>query len=75
MRSACMRYLTGKPEGRRLFERPRLRWKKSTETDIKKNRARRCGLDLSGSGYDPVAGSIKNVMNIKISTKREKFIE
>jgi hypothetical protein len=30
-----MQYLTGKPERRRSFERPKPRWENSTETDIK----------------------------------------
>jgi hypothetical protein len=32
-------------------------------------------VDLSDSGYDPVEGSIQTVLNIKISMKREIFID
>jgi hypothetical protein len=32
--NAC-KFAVGKPEGKRLLERPRCRWKNNTQTDIK----------------------------------------
>jgi hypothetical protein len=33
---------------------------------ILENRVSGCGLDLSGSGYEPVKGSCKTVINLQI---------
>lgn len=49
-KQTAYRALLGTSSVKRLFERNRLRWKDSDETDIKVIRMRWCELDQSGSG-------------------------
>jgi hypothetical protein len=46
--------LVGKPEGKRLPEIFRRRWKDNIKMDIKETE---CGLDSGDSKYSPMAGS------------------
>jgi hypothetical protein len=46
--------LDGRPEGKRPIGIPRRRWEDNLQMDCKEIP---CGLDSSGSGYGPVAGS------------------
>jgi hypothetical protein len=43
------RLLVGKPEGRRLLEKPRQRWVDILRWILERDRMGWCGLDLSGS--------------------------
>jgi hypothetical protein len=45
-----------KPESNRPLGKPRHRWE-DIGMDLKRNRVRGCGLDSSGSGQVPLAGS------------------
>jgi len=42
--------LVGKPERKRSFGRSKRRWKDNIRVDVEKNRVRRCGLNVYGSG-------------------------
>jgi hypothetical protein len=42
--------LVGKPEGKRPLGRPRWRWVDNSKMDLKRDRMRWCGPDLSSSG-------------------------
>jgi hypothetical protein len=58
--------LEGKSEGKRHLGRPRRRWEDNIKTDIR-NRMGWYGLDSSGSGYGPLAGLVKPIMNLRIT--------
>ena len=55
-RRGANRVLVGKPEGRRLLERPRRRWENNIKIDLREVGPEH-GLDRSGLGYGQVAGS------------------
>jgi hypothetical protein len=38
MRNECVKYLVGKPEGKRPLERPRHRWKDNIKTNLREIR-------------------------------------
>jgi hypothetical protein len=44
------RVLVGKPKGKRLFERPRSRWKDGIRMDLRVIGWEECGVDSPGSG-------------------------
>jgi hypothetical protein len=48
--------LVGKPEGRRLLERPRCRWEDGVSMDLREIGLGVCGLDSTGPGQGPVTG-------------------
>jgi hypothetical protein len=56
--------LVGKPKGKRPLRRPRYRWENNIIMELRKgcleNWVGGCGLDASGSGQGPVAGSSEN---------------
>jgi hypothetical protein len=64
----------GKPERKTPLERPRRRPQDNIKTDFKTNRVQRCGLDSSGSGYGPVAGSCEHGNEHSGSTKGGYFL-
>jgi hypothetical protein len=49
-RRGAYRALVGKPEGRRLLERPRLRWEDNIKMHLRDVELGGHGLDQSGSG-------------------------
>jgi hypothetical protein len=51
------RVLVGNPEGKRPLERPRRRWEDRIRMDLGNISWGGCGVDSSGSGWGPVAGS------------------
>jgi hypothetical protein len=53
----CIQYLTGKPKGKK---RCRRRWDDNIRMDLGETWWRRCGVDVSGSRYGPMAGSCEH---------------
>jgi hypothetical protein len=51
--------LVGKPERKRPLKRPRHRWEDNIKMDLREI-GLGCGLDSSGSGEGPVAGSCEH---------------
>jgi hypothetical protein len=50
------RILESKPEGKRLFERPRRRWEHNIKTNLQRNKRGKLEVNLSGSGWRNVVG-------------------
>jgi hypothetical protein len=74
MRNAY-KILVGKPEMKRPVGRPRRRWEDNIKIAVRGNVAGRCGLDSSGSGQGPVAGSCEHSNGHSDSIKIGEFLE
>jgi hypothetical protein len=73
MRNAY-RVLVRKPEGRSRFRRPGHKWKDNIKMDLRKL-GLDCGLDSSGSGQGPVAGSCEHSNEPSGFVKGKEFLD
>jgi hypothetical protein len=55
----CLKILVGKPEEKRLLRRSRHRWEDNIKVVLRET-VEECGLESSGSGQGPVAGSCEH---------------
>ena len=69
------RVLVGKPEGKKPFGRPRLRWEDNIKMDLQEVGCGGHGLDRSGLGKGQVAGTCECGNEPSGSIKYREFLD
>jgi hypothetical protein len=70
----CIQNFGRKPERKRPFGIPRRRWE-DNRMDVRNVRGGRCGVDASGSGWNPVTGCCEHGNEPSVSIKGGEFLD